>query len=43
MPGRSVIDATGIVRAASADPDYTVRPDPAETVAVLQSLVGAAS
>ena len=43
MPGRFVIDATGIVRAASADPDYTVRPDPAETVAVLQSLAGAAS
>ena len=28
MPGRVVADASGIVRAASFDPDYTSRPEP---------------
>ena len=34
-----VIDRGGIVRYANADPDYTVRPEPAETIAVLKTLV----
>jgi peroxiredoxin len=39
MPARFVIDRSGIVRYANADPDYTVRPEPAETIAVLKTLV----
>lgn len=38
MPARFVIDRAGIVRAADADPDYTRRPEPSETVAVLAAL-----
>ncbi len=38
MPSRFVIDSTGIIRAAEANPDYTHRPEPADTVAVLRSL-----
>jgi len=38
MPGRFVIDQRGIIRHVDVDPDYTIRPDPAETVAVLKSL-----
>lgn len=38
MPARYVVDRGGIVRWASVSPDYTVRPDPAETVdALLQA------
>ena len=39
MPARFVIDKSGIVRAADVDPDYTVRPEPAATMAVLKTLV----
>jgi len=38
MPARFVIDRTGIVRAVDVDPDYTHRPEPANTVDVLRSL-----
>ena len=38
MPARFVIDQEGIIRAADADPDYTHRPEPADTVAVLRTL-----
>jgi peroxiredoxin len=38
VPARFVIDRQGIVRAADADPDYTRRPEPAQTVAVLRTL-----
>ncbi len=38
MPARFVIDRTGMIRAADADPDYTRRPEPAKTVEVLQTL-----
>ena len=38
MPGRFVIDKDGIVRAADVDPDYTKRPEPEETMAVLRDL-----
>jgi hypothetical protein len=33
-----VIDRTGIIRSASADPDYTRRPEPADTVVALRAL-----
>ncbi len=32
MPARLVVDGAGVVRDISADPDYTVRPEPAETL-----------
>jgi len=32
MPARLVVDGAGIVRDIAADPDYTVRPEPAETL-----------
>ncbi len=38
MPARFVIDRSGMIRAADVDPDYTRRPEPADTVAVLRSL-----
>ena len=33
-----VIDRAGIIRAVDADPDYTRRPEPAQTVEVLRRL-----
>lgn len=38
VPARFVIDRTGIIRAADADPDYTRRPEPAHTVEALRAL-----
>ena len=38
VPARFVIDREGIIRAVDADPDYTHRPEPAQTVAVLRRL-----
>src|SRR5215469_16510877 len=35
MLARFVIDQKGILRHADINPDYTIRPDPAETIAVL--------
>jgi peroxiredoxin len=38
IPARVVIDHQGVVRAVDADPDYTQRPEPAQTVQVLRKL-----
>ena len=38
MPARYVIDKEGIIRAADANADYTIRPEPSETVMVLRAL-----
>jgi len=38
VPARFVIDPRGIVRAADADPDYTRRPEPTDTVKILEQL-----
>ena len=38
VPARFVIDRQGIVRAVDADPDYTRRPEPADTVKILEQL-----
>ncbi len=38
IPARFVIDREGIVRSAEADPDYTTRPEPSETIAALRRL-----
>ena len=43
VPARFVIDRQGIIRAVDADPDYTRRPEPAQTVEVLKGLSGAPS
>ena len=41
MPARFVLDGEGRVQWLSADPDYTRRPEPAETVEVLERLARA--
>jgi len=38
MPTRYVIDKEGIIRAADVNADYTVRPEPSESLKVLQTL-----
>ncbi len=38
MPARIVIRRGGIVASVEADPDYTRRPEPEETLAVLRGL-----
>src|SRR5919108_5072339 len=38
MPARYVIDQEGIIRAADVNADYTIRPEPHETVRLLQLL-----
>ncbi len=38
MPARFVIDTTSVIRYAAVDPDYTRRPEPAETLAALRAL-----
>ena len=39
MPMRLIIDTDGVIRYAEMDPDYTVRPEPDETVAALREIV----
>lgn len=38
MPGRVVIGQDAVVRNVAVDPDYTIRPEPEETIAVLRAL-----
>ena len=38
MPARYVVDEDGRIRAADVNPDYTVRPEPDDTVAVVHGL-----
>jgi peroxiredoxin len=38
LPARLVVDAGGTVRSVDADPDYTRRPEPEASLAVLRSL-----
>ena len=38
MPARYVIDPAGGIRAADVNADYTIRPDPAETLQILRGL-----
>lgn len=38
IPARYVIDKTGVIRAADVNADYTIRPEPSETLGVLRSL-----
>lgn len=43
MPARYVIDKQGIIRAADVNADYTIRPEPAETLRQLRMLSSAAA
>jgi len=38
MPARYVIDMRGIIAAADVNADYTIRPEPSETVRILRTL-----
>jgi peroxiredoxin len=38
MPARYIIDSGGIIRAANVNADYTIRPEPSETVRQLSEL-----
>ncbi|MHC4493059.1 MAG: thioredoxin domain-containing protein, partial [Planctomycetota bacterium] len=40
IPARLVVDQQGTVRFAEAAPDYTVRPEPQQTLEVLRGVVG---
>jgi peroxiredoxin len=39
MPARFIIDRRGVVRYAEAGPDYTKRPEPADTIEALRAVV----
>jgi peroxiredoxin len=39
VPARYLIDREGIIRAAEVNADYTIRPEPSETVRQLRALV----
>jgi peroxiredoxin len=43
MPARYVIDKAGIIRAADVNVDYTIRPEPSETLRQLRRLSTAAA
>src|SRR6202007_3048480 len=43
MPARYVVDKQGIIRAADVNADYTIRPEPSETLRKLRSLSAAAA
>jgi peroxiredoxin len=38
IPARYVIDQEGVIRAAAVNADYTIRPEPSETVSQLRKL-----
>jgi peroxiredoxin len=38
MPASYVVDSRGVIRYASVDPDYTVRPEPDELVRAVEAL-----
>lgn len=40
IPARFVADAGGVIRYAEADADYSVRPEPEETLAALRAVAG---
>ena len=43
MPARYVVDKQGIIRAADVNADYTIRPEPSETLKLLRRLSSAAA
>jgi peroxiredoxin len=40
MPARFIIDKEGTIRAADVNADYTIRPEPSETLRTLRTLAG---
>jgi len=38
MPARFLLDRGGVILAADADPDYRKRPEPSDSIAVLDRL-----
>jgi hypothetical protein len=40
MPARYVIDKDGIIWASGVNADYTIRPEPSETVKALETIKG---
>jgi peroxiredoxin len=40
IPARYVVDKQGIIRAADVNADYTIRPEPSETLKQLRMLTG---
>jgi hypothetical protein len=38
MPARYVVDKGGVIRTADVNADYTIRPEPSETVRLLRTL-----
>jgi peroxiredoxin len=43
IPARYVIDRSGMIRAADLNADYTIRPEPSDTLSQLRALSGAAA
>lgn len=41
MPARFILDRQSVTRSAAVDPDYTIRPEPEDTVRELQELAPA--
>jgi len=39
LPARIIIDADGVIRYAAISADYTLKPDPEETLAALQKII----
>jgi peroxiredoxin len=39
LPARYILDKEGIIRSADANADYTIRPEPAETLAKLRAMI----
>jgi len=39
MPARYIVDRNGVIRYASVDPDYTIRPEPADTIEALKRIL----
>ena len=39
MPARYVVAGNGVVKSMECDPDYTHRPEPADTVSVLREMI----
>ncbi len=38
MPARYIVDQQSVIRSADVNPDYTVRPEPDETVSTLDEV-----
>jgi len=39
MPARYIVDQQNVIRSADVSPDYTVRPEPSETVSTLEEVM----